>query len=164
MGFSHFVNWNQLSLNLGILVDLKSALGCIYSGHTPLLHLLACPLVFCIICSVSCRLLSACNIPVLGKGHADTDDIVPAGLSSSQADGKTAILIMANVRYCHGWDLGWHGFSWCLSDSCQGRLKESGEGLWCEGEFQAGVCDLALPLRSQFTSLSLSFHLLLRAN
>lgn len=21
-----------------------------------------------------------------------------------------------------------------------------GEGLWCEGEFQAGVCDLALPL------------------
>lgn len=45
MGFSHFVNWNRLSLNLGILVDFKSALGCVSSGHTPLLHLLASSLV-----------------------------------------------------------------------------------------------------------------------
>lgn len=123
MGFSHFVNWNQLFLNLGILVDLKSALGCIYSGHTPLLHLLACSLVFCIICSISCHLLSTYNAPALGKGHVDIDDIASAGLSSSQADGKTARLIMANVRYCQGWDLGWHGFSWYLSDSCQGCFR-----------------------------------------
>lgn len=50
--------------------------------------------------------MSAYNIPALGRGHADIDDIAPAGLSSSQANGKTARLIMANVRYCQGWDLG----------------------------------------------------------